>query len=767
MADLDPYQPNNVPSFSKGEIAEFLISNSFPIFPLQTVGEGGLCGCGKVNCHSVGKHPLLRWNWRHIASSKRDFVEKWMAVDNVNYAAMTGFRSPETGKYLIVVDVDAKEHEILGRLPKTFTYRTGSGGWHFWFWSDYCFSNSVSRLAEKVDIRGGGGYVVIPPSRHKSGKNYEIQCLSPIADLPSFVIDKLSTPSSRAKASGVVKNLPSRKAKPDPSASLEVQAWTTYSLGKIRSMLSEGHKIPSGLRNNTVHRLLSSDRAKGSSLKELHANAVQYMAACDSANSQPSFSRKEVLSCISQVLKYRPYTTSPEDVNSAFYEFLGRSKTKSMSKEEYERMVQCDQMFFSSCIKLTSSPTSGWMTLQSISVARDEFMKECGFATHSRYPLPLLGKKLRGLGVNRHRTSKQNVWLATVTFPDKKAPENKGIYSFTSSQNCAIIEKEVQVESRLVDSQPTSPQREKASMPSTTAKRMNVSPVGNLAMTMKVQERTITVKVRKHPSEKRYCGRENQELGSAMLKLLAVLDDAEKKDFFASTLVVDEEGTAADFDAVQVGDQVGIALPFEEGWCSTIVKVDAVPAGADTISGTDMYTEDEVSFTFEEASIARAMGYFEILYREDPTAKGKYEPYGVQKEQQVKVAVYTPEEEEDPAAASGTPAQPGTATVGTTPAAVSPRFGVGPAPVPAPAASTPAVTPPAANTGTDEEVDKQMADDDMSVDALVANANTTDPEILKAILQAHNKPVVATGPAIPARRKTPEPSSEQEPDNGN
>ena len=212
---------------------------------------------------------------------------------------------------------------------------------------------------------------------------------------------------------------------------------------------------------------------------------------------------------------------------------------------------------------------------------------------------------------------------------------------------------------------------------------------------------------------------------------------------------------------------------FRSGWCSTIIKVEDIPTGADTISGVDLYTDDTVSFTFEEASIARAMGYFEILYRENPTTK-EYEPYGVHKEQQVKVAVYT--KEEDPAATPAAPATSATVGVGgTPPGTVSPRFGVGPAPTPA-VATPPTTTSaaPDAYTGTQEEIEEQMAADDKSVDDLVANANTTDPEILKAILQAHNKPIVATGPAVPARRKTPEASepdssnssSEEEPSNG-
>jgi len=158
-------------------------------------------------------------------------------------------------------------------------------------------------------------------------------------------------------------------------------------------------------------------------------------------------------------------------------------------------------------------------------------------------------------------------------------------------------------------------------------------------MTMKM-DREITIKRRKHPSAPRYPGRANQELGSAITKLLSLLDMVEREQFADRCLVLDEEGTAADFDAVLEGDTIGIALEFEDGYLSTQLKVDRVLD--DVIYGKDIFTEDDLEVSFEEASAARAMGYFEILYR--PDAEGKDEPYGVETEMKVKIMV----EEQDP-----------------------------------------------------------------------------------------------------------------------
>ncbi len=170
-------------------------------------------------------------------------------------------------------------------------------------------------------------------------------------------------------------------------------------------------------------------------------------------------------------------------------------------------------------------------------------------------------------------------------------------------------------------------------------------------MTMKM-DREITIKRKKHPSAPRYPGRANQELGSAITKLLSLLDIIERDQFAERTLVLDEEGSATDFDAVLPGDTVGVALEFaEDGYISTQLKVDRVEN--DTIFGKDIFTEDNLEITFEETSVARAMGYFEILYR--PDAEGKDEPYGVDAEIKVKVMVPEEDPQEGSVPASTTP----------------------------------------------------------------------------------------------------------------
>jgi hypothetical protein len=69
---------------------------------------------------------------------------------------------------LTVVDIDPKNggYKSVGNrnIPSTRTAETPSGGMHFYF-KDAGIRNSASLLAPGVDIRGEGGYVIVPPSK--------------------------------------------------------------------------------------------------------------------------------------------------------------------------------------------------------------------------------------------------------------------------------------------------------------------------------------------------------------------------------------------------------------------------------------------------------------------------------------------------------------------------------------------------------------------------------------------------------------------------
>lgn len=165
--------------------ALFYASRGWRVFPTHWVVDGGewgsSCSCelGPA-CDHTGKHPRIR-RWQDAATCDAGIVTGWWTEWPVaNIALVTGLESG-----VFAVDVDprdggaeayAKEQGVL--FPGTLTSMTGSGGWHLFYRmppvlnGDEPVRNSASRIAPGIDVRGEGGYVIVPPSRHESGALY-------------------------------------------------------------------------------------------------------------------------------------------------------------------------------------------------------------------------------------------------------------------------------------------------------------------------------------------------------------------------------------------------------------------------------------------------------------------------------------------------------------------------------------------------------------------------------------------------------------------
>jgi hypothetical protein len=175
----------------------------WPVLPMLAPRTGFMCGCGKLTCESPGKHPLgpLVRNGLSAASKDIDQVrEWWTARPDANVAIATGD--------VIVLDVDPRhrgdrslgelEHKH-GALPPTRRVRTG-GGVHIYFKPppNITIKNSTGKLGPGLDIRGAGGYVLAPPSRHVSGNYYEWDRGSTgCAEMPAWIVAALEEPAGK------------------------------------------------------------------------------------------------------------------------------------------------------------------------------------------------------------------------------------------------------------------------------------------------------------------------------------------------------------------------------------------------------------------------------------------------------------------------------------------------------------------------------------------------------------------------------------------
>jgi hypothetical protein len=95
-------------------------------------------------------------------------IGEWWGEDNdFGIALVTGKLSG-----VVVIDDDRPKHDVKGEFKAvpTVTSKTGSGGWHYFYkHPGYEVKNSAGQIEQYIDVRGDGGYVVLPPSRNQSG----------------------------------------------------------------------------------------------------------------------------------------------------------------------------------------------------------------------------------------------------------------------------------------------------------------------------------------------------------------------------------------------------------------------------------------------------------------------------------------------------------------------------------------------------------------------------------------------------------------------
>jgi putative DNA primase/helicase len=135
------------------------------------------------------------------ATRDRTIIERWWRQwPNAMIGVRTG---PESGFFAIDLDVDPEKKlngitafEALkngGELPATLITQTPRGGQHLWFKYVPGIKNSAGKIAPGVDVRGSGGYVVVPPSRRADGAEYQFLVDDPDgpADAPQWLLELL------------------------------------------------------------------------------------------------------------------------------------------------------------------------------------------------------------------------------------------------------------------------------------------------------------------------------------------------------------------------------------------------------------------------------------------------------------------------------------------------------------------------------------------------------------------------------------------------
>lgn len=208
----------------------------------------GRCTCGHSDCASPAKHPRVAGGLK-VATTDRGQIEGWWSRwPNANVAIRTGEVSG-----LVVVDIDpghggetslARLVAERGALPDGRVVRTGSGGRHLYFLhpGGTVRNDAGRRLGPGLDIRGDGGYVIAPPSRHANGGRYGVAGHGGVLpELPDW-LERLLRPPDPPR--------PSHAApwRPGPDTS----AWARAAL---QGELERLHAAQPGMRNHTLNKV--------------------------------------------------------------------------------------------------------------------------------------------------------------------------------------------------------------------------------------------------------------------------------------------------------------------------------------------------------------------------------------------------------------------------------------------------------------------------------------------------------------------------------
>lgn len=141
-----------------------------------------------------GKNPLTAHGVKDATRAVEKIINWWTEFPTANVGVATGSISK-----FWVLDVDGEDGEAslvsleqqYGPLPSTVEVITANGR-HLYFEMapKSTLANSVKKIAG-IDVRGDNGYVIAPPSVHKTGKRYawSVDCGETISSTPKWLLD--------------------------------------------------------------------------------------------------------------------------------------------------------------------------------------------------------------------------------------------------------------------------------------------------------------------------------------------------------------------------------------------------------------------------------------------------------------------------------------------------------------------------------------------------------------------------------------------------
>ena len=166
----------------------------------------------------ASKRPLVKWKpFQGELPSESELLDWWDQWPDAGLAVALG---PFSGVLAIDVDGQSAHEELIGRLsplPMTPTVKSGNPDPHRMHLFFKHPANLETRAKatpwhDQLEFRGHGGYIVLPPSVHKSGQRYA--WLSgrsledvPLATLPDAIVEALKQEAQRRRPPAAAERL--------------------------------------------------------------------------------------------------------------------------------------------------------------------------------------------------------------------------------------------------------------------------------------------------------------------------------------------------------------------------------------------------------------------------------------------------------------------------------------------------------------------------------------------------------------------------------
>lgn len=244
------------------------------------------------------KQPLTPNGLKDASKSERVIRQRW----DRNPQALVG---GPTGRSMnaFVLDIDVKpgigtgfdwlesmEHEF-GPLPETARVATVNGGRHYYFKFKSGIKNR-GNLGPLCDVRGEGGYVILPGSVLADGRRYEWldwdePGIPPIADAPEWLLELLLSPpaTNHAPVGNYTYNPGDNAPYVESAVRLEVEELAAQRSGRNEKLNDSAYALGTLVGAGAISRseaefhLMSAARANGYVAKDGEKSAWQTMSS--------------------------------------------------------------------------------------------------------------------------------------------------------------------------------------------------------------------------------------------------------------------------------------------------------------------------------------------------------------------------------------------------------------------------------------------------------------------------------------------------------